>query len=151
MEHVYKPPASDLENDVETYSLDYKLYKVSGIGVATFFGSILAGGLLMSRNYKHLGKELEARKALIYSFLATFFILLIAFLIPDDVHIPNLVFTIPQIIVMVQIAKSEQGQAIQDHEQRGGALASNWLAFGISILVALAIFAIIVLIAMLFL
>jgi hypothetical protein len=151
MDDVYKTPKSSLEQDSQPNVLDYKLFKVSGVGIATFFGSIFAGGILLSRNYKHLGKQAEARNALIYSFLATVAILFIAFVIPEDVNIPGLVFTIPQIIVMVQIAKQQQGDAIAQHVERGGALASNWLAFGISIVVGIALGAAIVPIAMLLL
>ena len=147
MDDVYKTPESSLERESLT-KLEYKLFKVSGVGIATFFGSILAGGILLSRNYKHLGQQSEARNALIYSLLATVLILFIAFLIPEDVNIPGLVFTIPQVIAMVQIAKKQQGEAISQHVEKGGVLASDWLAFGISILVGIAVAAAVIPIAM---
>ena len=150
MEDIYKTPESSLESDPTASSADYQLYKISGIGIATFFGSILAGGFLMSRNYKKLGKDAAAIKALVYSALATVAVLVISFLIPEDLNIPNLVFTIPQIIVMVQLAKKEQGSDIDAHVANGGALASDWKAFGISLLVIVALMALVFPIAMMF-
>jgi len=150
MEDIYKTPESSLENGTTASSADYQLYKISGIGIATFFGSMLAGGFLMSRNYKKLGKDAAAMKALVYSALATVAVLVISFLIPEDLNIPNLAFTIPQIIVMVQLAKKKQGNDIDAHVANGGALASDWKAFGISLLVIVALMAAVFPIAMMF-
>jgi len=150
MEDIYKTPESSLEGTATASSVDYQLYKISGIGIATFFGSILAGGFLMSRNYKKLGKHAAATKALVYSAIATVAVLVISFLIPEDLNIPNLAFTIPQIIVMVQLAKKEQGADIEAHAANGGVLASDWKAFGISLLVIVALMAAVFPIAMMF-
>jgi len=150
MEDIYKTPESSLENGSKESAHDYQLFKISGIGIATFFGSLLAGGFLLARNFKNLGNEAAAKKALIYSAIATVAVFAIALLIPEDVNIPNLVFTIPQIIVIVQIAKQQQGNAIARHVEAGGQLASDWKAFGISLLVLLVVMAIFVPVAMLF-
>lgn len=139
MTNIYSPPKSNL-NQIATPS---SLYKTSGIGVATFIGSVLAGGIIMYINFNRLGLEDKAKKCLIYSTLATLVIFGIAFLIPEDFNIPNIAFTIPQVVAMMQIAKSQQGAFIDDHKSSGGTLASNWKAFGISLVVLVGIVVII--------
>ncbi|MDC0598915.1 hypothetical protein OAP18_03665, partial [Gammaproteobacteria bacterium] len=105
MENIYKTPDSDLNTDNSSENkYNYSLYKVSGIGVATFFGTALAGGYIASRNLKSLGREKEARSVLIYSAIATFAILLIAYFIPEDIKIPDTVFSIVPLVVIVQLS-----------------------------------------------
>ena len=48
-----------------------KLYSASGIDVATFFGSWLAGSILISRNFSRLGNADAARNAIIIGVAAT--------------------------------------------------------------------------------
>jgi len=124
----------------------HRLYKVSGIAIASIFGSILAGGLLMSLNYRMLGRQELARKAIILTLAATALVFVIAFQIPPDWHVPNTVFTAPQIVLMAYLAKWAQGDDIAAHVRDGGALASNWKAFGISLLVLLLLLTVLVLV-----
>lgn len=143
MSSIYDSPSADLRSPkVEKFTL----YKISGVGVATFFGSILAGGVLMSINYKRLGNEEAAKKTLIYSVLATFAVLGVIFLIPEDIEIPNTALSIPQVIAMVQIAKKNQQNDIDNHISDGGQVSSNWKAFGIGLLTMIPILALVFLI-----
>lgn len=48
MNNVYKTPESELEKTPGGIAGNFELYKASGIGVATFFGTPIAGGILMS-------------------------------------------------------------------------------------------------------
>jgi hypothetical protein len=129
---------------------DFALYKVSAIGLATFLGSMAAGGLLLSKNFKKLGKETEARNALIYSVIATIAVFIIGMNIPEDWNIPGIIFTIPQGLVMYHIAKHMQEKDINQHIENGGALASNWKAAGISILVFIGVMIVLFPVAMAF-
>ncbi|BBM02952.1 hypothetical protein [Microbulbifer sp. GL-2] len=140
MDEIYHPPASELETKKKSVS---PLYKISGIGVATFVGSILAGGVLMYLNYKRLGLYDKATKCIVISIVATIAIFGVVYLIPEDINIPNIAFTIPQVIAMVQIAKSQQEALINEHISSGGTMSSNWKAFGISVLIILAIIALV--------
>ncbi len=139
MENLYQAPESNIENVVEEKSYDYKLFKTSAVGVATFFGTVLAGGYIIYRNYKALGKEAEGKKVLIWSAIATVLIFAVTFLIPDSVDIPNSVFTVAQVIAMVQLAKKWFELPLSDHEKYNGKFESNWLAFGISLLIMLVV------------
>lgn len=138
MANIYQTPESKLS---ESNDEGFKLYKVSGVGVATFMGSFMAGGFLISQNYKRLGDHDKASKALQYSVLATVVLITCIFLIPDDVYIPNSVFTIPQIVVMVYLAKAYQAKDIEEHIEKGGLMYSNWKAFGIGLLAAIVLIA----------
>jgi amino acid transporter len=140
MRNVYEAPSANLG---KSQSHEYSLYKITGIGIATFLGSILAGGFLMYLNFKRLGLIEKANKTLIYSSIATVIVFIIIFLIPEDINIPNTAFSIPQIIAMVQIAKHQQGGLIETHAEANGPLASNWKAFGIGLLFTIAIMAVI--------
>ncbi len=140
MNNIYESPASSLE--IQS-TRAFSLYKISGVGVATFFGSTLAGGFIMYLNFKRLGSGGKAKKCLLFSVIATIVIFGVIFLIPEDVDIPNTVFTIPQVIAMVQIAKIQQGTLIDEHINSGGALSSNWKAFVIGLLFVVGILAIV--------
>ncbi|MDI9238382.1 hypothetical protein QLQ15_05580 [Lysobacter sp. LF1] len=109
-----------------------RLYKVSGIGLATFIGSALAGGWLMARNYRALGEHDKARRALGYSLLATIAIMLLGVVLPDKV--PAFALTLPQLIAAMQVARRYQGDRIAEYEAASQAY-SNWRAFGVSLLV----------------
>jgi hypothetical protein len=56
--------------------------------------------------------------------------------VPDEAHIPNAAFFVPQIIGMYYVAKSLQGPAVDAHRREGGSLASSWGAAGIGIFTA---------------
>ena len=147
MHNIYEPPVSHLD---DAHNASISLYRVSGIGVATFFGSVLAGGFIMYLNFKRLGLENKAKNCILYSTIATVLIFGIIYLIPEDINIPNAAFTFPQLIAMVQIAKNQQGALIDGHLNSGGAISSNWKAFGISLLFLVIIMAIIFGIAFIF-
>ena len=109
----------------------YALYPVKGVTWATFFGSPLAGGIVMAINYGRLGRPGAKRNAIVWSALGTAALLSIIFLIPEDLSIPNSLFYLPQLAVMYGVAHSLQGPAIDLHRERGGSLASVWRAVGI--------------------
>jgi hypothetical protein len=122
---------------------DYKLYSAGSIALATFFGSPVAGGVLMAINYRRLGRLAAAVHAVVWTFLFTAALITVALMLPDDVHIPNSAFVVPQIVAMYFVAASLQGPDVAEHEGRGGLRASAWGAAGIGILVGVVIAAII--------
>ena len=149
MQDLYKTPQANLEENEENKSYDFELYKISGIGLATFIGSTLAGGFLISQNYKRLGNVRMANITLKYTVLATIALFLIAYFMPVDMNVPNIIFTVVQVVAMVQISKKLQQKELSNHVSHGGVLASNWKAFGISLLVIIAILAVLIPVIML--
>ena len=127
----------------------YKLYSVGSTLLATFLGSPVAGGVVMAINYKRLGRSTAAVHSLVWTTLATVVIVAVATMMPDNVHIPNGVFVVPQLILMYYLAKLLQGSTIELHQRHGGSLASAWGAVGISILCAVVVLGAIIGIGML--
>ena len=138
MENYYKAPKSDL---IDQQIPDAKYFKVSGIGLATFFGSALAGGILLSLNFKRAGDINTAKKALVLSIIGTIAIFASMFILPDSV--PSLVFTAVQVGIMLSFAKQYMEDELTLHVANGGQLESNWKAFGISLLVFFPIIAVV--------
>ena len=118
----------------------YKLFSIWSIILATIFGAPVAGGIVMAINYKRLGFPGKATHAVVWSAVATAVILAIAVFMPEDIHIPNMAFVIPQLVVMYLLAKTLQGPAMETHQAQGGPCASAWLAAGIGLLSMIAIF-----------
>jgi hypothetical protein len=142
VENPYRPPESSLRASVVVAASDAKMYRLSGIAIATFLGGLFAGGLLLSKNFKILGQDDLARTALIYSGLGMLGVIVIAVFIPESWNVPNVVFQVPQIVLMYQYAKRHQEADIAAHIENGGGVASNWKAAGIALLVVLGLVAI---------
>jgi hypothetical protein len=131
---------SDFESNAgsqEGYRPAYKLYSIWSIVLATLLGSPLAGGIVMSINYKRLGFSRKAMHAIIWSVAGTFGIMAIAFFLPDNV--PDMAIAVPQLLAMIAIATTLQGKAIETQKARGGAFSSAWIAAGIGFLCLIAL------------
>lgn len=120
-------------------SPSYKLYSANSVGIATFFGSPLAGAYLMSRNYKVLGNQKNAYMAILYGVLTLVASFILVLLLPD--YIPSGILTLPELFATVQLMKHLQGPALEKHLSNNGALESRWKAFGISIMFMVVIMA----------
>lgn len=136
-DNLYQSPEAELidNSQAEHEGIgDYKLFKISGIGLATFFAGLPGGGFLLAQNFKRQGQHDKANKALGFSIVGFFLILVLGFFLPES--IPNVAYTVTQILIMVNIGKHHQEQIIFKHRQHGQ-VESNWKAFGISLLVFL--------------
>ena len=86
MEDYYKPPKANLVSDTGySISPDTKLFKTSGVGVATFFGSLLAGGIIIGLNYLRMNEQVKARNTIILSFLAFAVFIGTVWFLPDSI------------------------------------------------------------------
>jgi len=120
---------------------NYRLYDPTSVGLAAFFGSPIAGTVLMAINYRHLGRKSSAILAVILGVAAT------ALAIAIEPYIPSTFTSVAAIALFVgtyNAAKTLQGPIVEKHELAGGSLHSRWAAFGISLAVLAAGFAIIV-------
>jgi hypothetical protein len=144
MENAYKPPDSAFRTGEAIHSLDAKMYKISGMGIATVVGGLLAGGLLLAKNFKVVGNHELARKSLIYSALGMLAVFGIAFLLPESWNFLNVALLVLQLIAIHRYAKLHQEASIKAHVENGGPLASNWQAAGVGLLVVLALVAVLV-------
>jgi hypothetical protein len=112
----------------------YKLYTPGAVGLATFLGSPIAGTVVMAINYKRLGNRSAAGKALALGFVGTVALGTVAALLPQAL---SLAPSIGAWVGMNSIAKSLQGEVVEEHTSRGGQLASNWKAAGIAVVVCI--------------
>lgn len=145
MNDIYETPKAELvEEGLQPGDKPKRFYKISGIGLGTFFGSILVGGYLLAQNYKQLGRHSEAKKSLVYSVLGLAVIFAVGWFVDIYVRIPDIVYSIAQVVIVVQIARAHQGKALARHLASNGSFYSNWRAFGISLIFMAVLIAIIV-------
>lgn len=107
-----------------------KIFTNKAISVATFFGGPLAAGFLISKNFKAFGKEEAARNSIFLGIGFTFIILVLLFLLPDQIagKIPQTILPAIYTGVIALIVDKLQGEQIKDFLDKGGQKASNWIA-----------------------
>lgn len=129
----------------ESEAADVTLHPIKGILVAAFLGTFVGAGVVMAINYARIGKKTAAYATALASVVATVAVLAVIFALPEDLPIPNLVFIVPQLLLVYLVAKKLQGQIVEDHADRGGSVASQWPSAGIGLLclvvVAVGVFA----------
>lgn len=135
-DNIYQTPQSRLVDDqVEP---GYRLYKVAGIGFATFFGTVLAGGLLMAVNFRRLGQFRQARNSLLISIAVLILTLTYSFLAGDGrAAMGPYMVSLASLVVVIVLARTYQDDAVDEHVRRGGQLESNWKAAGIGLLTSI--------------
>ncbi|EDT0782359.1 hypothetical protein GUP44_003836 [Salmonella enterica] len=71
---------SHVINDGQSINMppNYKLYSVLAVGFASYFGTCLAGGFLMSINWMRLGFPKKSIMTMLISCLVLFFIFFIS-------------------------------------------------------------------------
>lgn len=128
-----------MASDLDSESLPtLKLYSISGIRIATFVGFLFAGAVLISRNYSRLG---NSRAAFISILLGTFGLLLLVVAavyieVPEEYDRPLLLIYGVLVLVVSDIAKRLQGEALSLHEEKGGQFHGTWRTLGISFIIA---------------
>lgn len=113
-----------------------KLYTLTAVGVAAFFGTPLAAAYVMSRNLRALGRASETRKVWVISVLLTVGVFALGMVLPENV--PGIGFVVAQILIMRGYAKQLFGTVLDEHKAQARPFLSNWRAFGISLLFMLA-------------
>jgi hypothetical protein len=111
---------------------NYTLYDSRSVGLATFFGTPVAGTFLMALNYHRLHKTSAAITTFIIGVVATAFIVALGIFLPLGSNV-NFPIAIVVLLAITSIAKQLQGPSIAAHLALGGCLASRWKAFGISL------------------
>ena len=101
--------------------------------LATFLGSPLAGGVLLSMNCRRLSQPGAVRDVFLWTGLLTIGSLLLSRMIPQEQRMLEALLVGLQVFVMYFLATRLQGRAITLHIQQGGELASYWSAIAIGI------------------
>ena len=130
---IYRTPNSAFS---ESELAKIKLYKVSGIGCATYVGSIPAGGLLLYLNYRKLGLEKNAKQCLLISAIASILFFSALLYVYNYLNFPIISLVVASAFVVAHIAGMCQGKLQNAHFRKGGGAASDWKAFGMGLLVS---------------
>jgi len=118
-------PPTDLPRRMTSNSQG-QLYSVWAVVLATFLGSPLAGGVVMSINCRRLSQPNAARDILLWTAILTVGSLLLGGLIPQEMRLVEAMLVGLQVFVMYFLAARLQGRAIALHLQQGGEIASYW-------------------------
>ena len=108
------------EQVAEAVKSKKRIYKENAIWAGTMLGGPLVAGYLIAENFKTFGEISEARKTWVYSILATIIIFSGAFLIPDDLEIPNLSIPLLCTAIAYLFVKYFQGKNISAFIASGG-------------------------------
>jgi hypothetical protein len=118
------------------------LYNSWGVAIATFFGTPLAGSILLSVNYRRMKNAGAAWKAMGAGVALTVALLLWTLFGPSGEG-QQAIATVVGISLSIAFrvsAKQLQGKAVEENQARGGKRASYWAAFGIGLLTLAAAF-----------
>jgi len=119
----------------------YRLFDMTSIGLTTFIGSPIAGTALMAANYRRLGQPRQATIALASGIVGT-----AAAMALGTLYAPRTASSVGAVVLFTityQTIKAIQGPAIERHLNQGGERSSRWVAFGISLVVAAALVAVV--------
>jgi uncharacterized membrane protein AbrB (regulator of aidB expression) len=119
------------------------LYRPSAVTLATLIGSPIAGLIVMSINYRRLGRPRAAWLALAAIPAFCCLVAALALITPDD--LPRLASFAPGIVfllAMMVAADTLQGRAIKQHRRRGGRTGSLLKAAGIGVVTTLTLLAV---------
>lgn len=122
----------------------FTLFDSASVTLATFFGTPIAGSILMAVNYRRLGKEINAAVAFLAGLTVTILAVISGNFLPTSV---TSAIGIGLLVGMRSIAQALQGSAVQQHVSQGGKLGSRWAAFGLGagvlVVVAAGVFAVV--------
>lgn len=125
-------PPTDLPS-YRTSNSEEPLYSVWAVVLATFLGSPLAGGVLLSINCRRLSQPSAIRDVFLWTGILTVGSLFLSRLIPQEQRVIEALLVGLQVFVVYFLATRLQGRAIALHVQQGGELASYWSAIAIGI------------------
>ncbi len=115
-----------MEQELDTQKPTRKIYKDRAIWVGTFLGGPLAAGYLIAENFKAFNETDKAKKTWIFAIIATIIIFGGAFLIPDNVKIPNQLIPIIYTAIAYFLVQYFQRENITSHINSGGQLFGWW-------------------------
>lgn len=114
-----------------------RLHSTVGVVIATFFGTLTGGGLLLALNYWRTKQPRYAWTCLVGAFLLTVMVFIAAAFLPEN--LPNSAYIIPQLVFAHYTTKYLQGEMLAEYQAQGGRYASRWAAVGWGLLCALII------------
>jgi cytochrome c-type biogenesis protein CcmH/NrfG len=146
-QNPYAPPKSVVADvaapDGDPVAPTLPLYSTTQIGVATFFGSALAGAWLAAGNYKAVAQPRQAARVWWLGIVVTTVTMAVAFVLPD--RFPNSILPLAVAFGARAMAEQRFGAVVKAYQAEGGELRSWWRVAGISVLSAVIVLAVIAL------
>lgn len=129
--------ATETEQELENRTEHLKLYSDRAIYIASFFGSLIAAGILIRSNYVRLGHAQKGNKILGFCILMVLSVVGIFMFIPTDPgldKIINLVLSGFWILLTYFIMKAEHLELLTEHKNKGNGFRSFWNVVAVSLL-----------------
>lgn len=141
-ESPYQPPQAPLATASAAAAPDgVRLYRESGILLATLFCGIAAGALLLGINAQRLGQPGVLWRYLGCGLAATVVVIIASLVLPQAV--PALTFNALQLLLIRYVLRRTQGATLAAHADNIGAFESNWKAVGLAVLVLIALWTVV--------
>jgi hypothetical protein len=110
-----------------------RLHTQKNIVAATFLGGPLAGGYLISRNFRALGNDDAGEHSLLIAIIAAVVIFgNLPFLLPEQFQLLSI--PVVSAAIVFYIVRSYQGQQIKEHLEKGNQKASLWKAVAVGLI-----------------
>jgi hypothetical protein len=136
----YRPPSVDAQALRGDAGTGEPLFTTQHVTLATFFGTPLAGFVLMGLNETRMGRPGQMGKMIGFGIVASAVVLAIALVVPDE--FPSFVITLGSVFGMQAVAKQMQGEEVMERLSKGVPAGSGWHAFGIGLLCLVPIIAV---------
>ena len=121
------------------------LYTAGHVALASFFGTVLGGALVLSINEGRMGRKAAAWKTLVLGVLGSGLLISLAFVLPSGVGGAPL--GILPVVAMHRIARQRQKAIVEAHLAAGGKRGSGWAAFGLGSASLVAVFVVAMIVA----
>lgn len=132
----YKPPRAD--GQLSSGSGE-PLYTPQHVTLATFFGTPLAGFIVLGINESRMGRPEKMSKMIGLGVVASVIVFAISLILPES--FPGFAVSLAYLFGMQALAKHWQGDEINKRLSSGTPKASGWNAFGIALLCLLPLIA----------
>jgi hypothetical protein len=109
------------------------LYSHKAIAIGTFFGGLLAAGVMTRRNFLNLGRVGPARLALVLSVVVSALVFGVLFALPEAVSnsIPNSLLPVLFAAVVYHLVEKFLGTELRAHQNSEGPFYSGWRTLGV--------------------
>lgn len=111
-----------------------KAFKEKAIWIGTFLGGPLVAGYLLSENFKTFNQTDKVKPTWIITIITTILIFILAFLIPENINIPNQLFPIAYSVIAYGLYKKYQEKDFDTFIKHGGLTHNWWKVIGISLI-----------------
>jgi hypothetical protein len=135
------PDGSVVIDPIVPPNSDIRLFTQSQVGLATFFGGLLGGSMLMALNYKRTGHKAKAIKCFLIGLIPNIIMdFLMVTYSPDIAGRFSGIIILPSIFFMSKWYEKSQNSLLKQHLLNGGKNGSWWSVLGAASFAAILIY-----------